>query len=114
MRVDQLNPTPDEQTKFAWSHHVIVPDQPGCYALVTFGGDVLYVGLATTSIRSRIASHLDAPLKRQGTGLGVAFWIYYILLPAAEVNRIERGWMNQAILEDGVLPPLNQVYSPVS
>lgn len=113
MRVERLFPAPDQHTRFAWSHHVILPDQAGCYALVAYDGDVLYVGLATTSIRSRIASHLDTPAKRMGGRLGIPFWIYYILRPAIEVGPIERGWMNQAILEDGAMPLLNQVHSPL-
>ena len=60
MKVDRLRPFPNRKTQFAWSHHVTVPEQPGCYALVTYGGDVLYVGLATASIRDRMGVHLDA------------------------------------------------------
>lgn len=113
MKVDRLSPPPEHRTQFAWSHHTTVPEQPGCYALVTYAGDVLYVGLATTSIRNRIGSHLDTPLKRKGTDIGVPFWVHYIVRPAAEVAPIERGWMNTAILEDGEMPPLNRVYSPI-
>jgi hypothetical protein len=113
MRVECLSPIPDQQTRFAWSHHTTVPDQPGCYALVTYHGDVLYVGLATRSIRSRMGSHLDTLTKRQGNNLGAPFWFYYILRPATDVAPIERGWMNQAILENGEMPPLNRVYSPI-
>jgi hypothetical protein len=113
MRVELLSPAPDHKTQFAWSHHVTVPDQPGCYALATFDGAVLYVGLATASVRGRMGSHLDTPAKRIGSHLGVPFWFCYLLRPAAEVGPIERGWMNQAILEDGEMPPLNRVYSPL-
>lgn len=113
MRVERLSPAADQHTRFAWSHHVAVPNQPGCYALVTYGGDVLYVGLAKTSLQNRMGSHLDTPSKRNGSYLGAPFWFYYLLRPATEVHPIERGWMNQAILDDGEMPPLNQVYSPL-
>jgi hypothetical protein len=113
MRVERLFPVPDQQTQFAWSHHITVPEAPGCYALTTYEGAVLYVGLATTSLRSRMGSHLDTPAKRKGSHLGVPFWFYYLLRTAAEVRSIERGWMNQAILVDGEMPALNQVYSPL-
>jgi len=113
MKVDRLSPAPTQQTRFAWSHHKEVPTQPGCYVLATFGNDVLYVGLASKSIRSRMGVHLDTPKKREGVDLGVPFWFYYLERPANDVNSIERGWMNQAILEDGKMPPLNAVYSPV-
>lgn len=113
MRADQLSPKPDQRTRFAWSHHVTVPDKPGCYALVTYNGDVLYVGLATESIRSRMGCHLDTETKRKGTELGVPFWFDYIVEDSTKVAAIERGWMNQAILADGEMPSLNRVYSPL-
>ncbi len=113
MKVDRLCPIPDQRTDFAWSHHVTVPEQSGCYALVTYSGEVLYVGLATDSIRDRMGVHLDTPAKRIAGPSGAPFWFYYILRTAVEVGSIERGWMNQAILEDGAMPPLNKVYSPL-
>ena len=113
MRVERLFPAPDQRTRFAWSHHITVPDQSGCYVLATYDGDVLYVGLSTTSIRNRMGFHLDTPSKRSGSDLGVPFWFFYTGRPATEVGPIERGWMNQSILEDGQIPPLNQVFSPI-
>ena len=113
MRAERLTPRPNQRTRFAWSHHVTVPDQPGCYALVTFGGDVLYVGLATVSIRNRMSDHLDTQAKRKGTRLGVPFWFDYLISDSAKVAAIERGWMNQAMLIDGEMPQLNKLYSPL-
>ena len=113
MRVERLSPCPDHRTQFAWSCHVVAPDKPGCYALVTYGGVVLYVGLATVSVRNRMGNHLDTEAKRQGTSIGVPFWFYYVVRPLIEVASVERGWMNQAILDDGEMPPLNKVYSPL-
>jgi hypothetical protein len=113
MRVEKLSPKPDQRTRFAWSHHVTVPDQPGCYALVAFGGNVLYVGLATVSVRSRMGCHLETEAKRKGTDLGVPFWFDFLVKTAPEVAAIERGWMNQAVLADGEMPQLNRVYSPL-
>ncbi len=106
-------PSPEVQTRFAWSHHVGVPDEPGCYVLVTFSGELLYVGVATSSIRHRMGAHLETSEKRKGGVAGVPFWFSYLVRPATIVLSIERGWMNQAILQDGDLPPLNKIYSPV-
>jgi len=39
MQVERLSPTPNQHTRFAWSHQVTVPDQAGCYALVAYNGD---------------------------------------------------------------------------
>lgn len=113
MKVDKLFPLPAERAQFAWSHHVTVPDRSGCYVLATYDGEVLYVGLATSSIKNRMGSHLDTPEKRKGAPSGVPFWFYYLEKPAAEVAAVERGWMNQAILDDGEMPFLNRVYSPM-
>jgi len=92
---------------------VTVPERSGCYALVTYSGEVVYVGLATGSIRDRMGIHLETPEKRKAGPPGAPFWFYYIVRSASEVGPIERGWMNQAILEDGTMPFLNKVYSPL-
>lgn len=113
MQTEQLSPKPNERTRFAWSHHVTVPDKSGCYALVTFSGAILYVGLATKSIRSRMGWHLDTEEKRKGTELGVPFWFDYLIGDPIKVAAIERGWLNQAKLTDGGMPPLNKINSPL-
>lgn len=113
MRVDDLRPLPDHRTQFLWSHHVTVPEQPGCYVLATYAEEVLYVGLASKSIRDRMGSHLDTAEKRRGAAVGVPFWFLYLVGSPSEVFRIERGWMNQAVLADGEMPPLNRVQSPL-
>lgn len=113
MKIEKLRPLPEQRVEFSWSHHGQIPKQPGCYALVTFGGDVLYVGLATSSISARVGSHLDTPEKWKSGPLGAPFWCYFTVRQGAEVNSIERGWLNQAILEDGEMPFLNKIYSPV-
>ena len=113
MKVEQLSPQPNHQIRFAWSHHKTASIQAGCYVLATYNNDVLYVGLATKSIQSRMGSHLDTPAKRVGDTYGVPFWFYYVERAANEVGSIERGWMNQSILIDGKMPSLNKVYSPI-
>ncbi len=113
VKIDHLRPVPDQRVQFAWSHHITVPEQPGCYALVTYSGEVLYVGLATSNIRGRMGSHLDSSIKRQVGPLGGPYWFYYLLRSPTEVGPVERGWMNQAIMQDGTMPPLNKVYSPL-
>jgi len=81
--------------------------------LATYAGVVLYVGLASSSIADRMGAHLECEAKRKGILGSLPFWLYYLECRANEVNAIERGWMNQSILEDGDIPPLNKVYSPV-
>lgn len=113
MRVASLVPLPDQCTQFAWSHHVTVPDKPGCYVLATYAGEVLYVGLATSSIRARMGCHLATPGKRGGGDPGVPFWFYYLVCSTERVAPIERGWMNQSTLADGRIPVLNKIQSPL-
>ena len=113
MNVNKLRPLPELKTEFSWSSHGEIPTKPGCYALVTYSGLVLYVGLATGSIAGRVGSHLDTPEKWKAGPLGAPFWCYYTVREGSEVDLIERGWMNQAMLEDGEMPYLNKVYSPV-
>jgi hypothetical protein len=60
-----------------------------------------------------MGNHLDTDAKRAGTNRGVPFWLYYLVETKGRVAPIERGWMNQAVLEDGEMPPLNKIYSPV-
>jgi hypothetical protein len=113
VKVERLFPFPDQKTQFAWSHHVTVPERPGCYALVTYSGEVLYVGMAETSVRDRMGAHLEAREKRTSTTHGAAYWFYYITCEPKDVRPIERGWMNRAILEDGTRPILNKIDSPL-
>ena len=113
LKVDVLRPEVTARLRFAWSEHFRVPDNSGCYALVTLQSEVLYVGLATKSVRDRFVVHLQAPDKRVAGPQGVAYWFYFLLLPAANVGRVEQGWMNQAILTTGALPLFNKVESPL-
>lgn len=69
--------------------------------------------MATSSIAARMAAHLETEEKRKGTSDGVPFWFYYLTYPPSGVCAVERGWMNQSILVDGAMPPLNKVYSPL-
>lgn len=110
MNVSFLSPPVQVALPFAWSYEKQVPSLPGNYALVSFAGLILYVGLTTTSLRTRMRCHLDDLTKRQGTFDGVPYWFQYRLGEPDQVARIERGWMNQCVLEDGALPGLNRVF----
>ena len=113
MRVTSLRPAVVEHTEFLWSRHVEVPTVPGCYVLAAFDMTVLYVGLASKNLAGRMGNHLEDDLKRKGWAGKIPYWFYYLRLPAAGVRTLERGWLNQSILEDGALPPLNRVHSPI-
>lgn len=104
---------PSERTQFSWSENKQVPEGPGCYVIATMDDTVLYVGQATRSVRARMAAHLESAEKRKGINGIVPFWFYYLAADPQSVGAIEGGWINQSILEDGMIPPLNRVHSPV-
>lgn len=111
MNVTLLTPLPNKCEPFRRSRERLVPSASGCYALTTFEGVVLYVGLAV-DLRRRMNDHLDTPEKTNLTDLGRAVWFHWF--ETDETNKVERTWQNISIQHDGTLPILNRVYSPVS
>lgn len=79
--------------------------------LSSFDRTVIYIGLSK-NIRRRMNEHLDNPEKTGETPLGRAIFFYW--LEDAELNKIERTWLNIHIQHEGALPILNSIYSPVS
>jgi len=84
---------------------------PGCYALATFPGEVLYVGL-TVDLRRRMNEHLDSEQKTGLTEHGRAIFFYW--WQGENVHKVERTWMNIYTQHEGGLPVLNGIYSPTS
>jgi hypothetical protein len=111
MNIDALVPRPNHWESFKRNRERFVPETSGCYLLTTFSKAVLYVGLAV-NLRKRLNEHLDDPRKTGETRLGRAVLFYWI--ESADINMIERTWMNIHIQHEGSLPLLNKVYSPTS
>jgi hypothetical protein len=111
MKLEALVPQPTLHETFKRHREKFVPDIPGCYALTTFSKDVLYVGL-TKNLRRRMNEHLDSTAKTSPTPLGRATYFYWFT--SNDLEKIERTWMNIHIENEGSLPLLNAVYSPVS
>jgi hypothetical protein len=109
MKIAQLLPMPKQFETFRRDRLRYIPQVGGCYALTTFSHDVLYVGLAI-DLQRRMSEHLDTPLKRAPTRHGRA--IFFFWLQTADLNRVERTWMNTYLQAEGRLPPLNKMYSP--
>lgn len=109
MNIDQLNPSPIKSESFKRNRLRFVPETSGCYALATFGKTVLYIGLAK-NLRKRFNDHLDTPAKTAETKLGRAVLFFWI--ESAELNKIERTWLNIHTNQEGSLPLLNSIYSP--
>lgn len=111
MKLELLVPQPSISEPFRRNRERFIPAKPGCYALTTIERNVLYIGL-TINLRRRVNEHLDSVAKTSLTSEGRAVFFYW--LETAEVNKVERTWMNIYLLAEGRLPVLNSVYSPTS
>lgn len=111
MKVQRLLPPITDHDTFARHCLRFVPKVPGCYVLTTFSGDILYVGLSQ-DLRRRLGQHLEDPRKTSSCALGRAILMHW--RKTSELEGTERAWLNQHEVEDGGLPPLNSVHSPIS
>ncbi len=116
MNIDKLNPCALDRTKFERSKYRSIPEQSGCYALTTYEGDILYIG-QSDYIRRRFEEHLDCPEKTGKTEKGCAFWFYWLLWNKADLNALERGWMqaySHSTENRDELPIMNSQSAPSS
>lgn len=111
MKLELLTPQPSGSESFRRSRERFIPEKPGCYALTTFELEVLYLGL-TVNLRRRVKEHLDSVEKTRLTPKGRAVLVHW--LDTAEINKVERTWMNIHQIAEGRLPTLNSVYSPTT
>jgi hypothetical protein len=111
MKLTDLAPFPTLNESFRRNRERFVPERSGCYALSTWSGIVLYIGLSN-NLRKRMNAHLDTPEKINTTTLGRA--AVFSWLECEEINKVERTWMNIHIQYEGMLPILNSIYSPTS
>lgn len=72
---------------------------------------VLYVGL-TVDLRRRFEEHCDSSEKNATTTNGRVIWFSW--LETKNIDKVERGWMTLHMAHEGLKPPLNKVFSPVS
>ncbi|EIM72617.1 hypothetical protein A33O_18244 [Nitratireductor aquibiodomus RA22] len=111
MKVGDLSPRPAAKEPFRRSQMRFVTEKSGCYVLATFDEDMLYVGLAK-NLRRRFGQHLDTPEKVTATANGRAVWFFW--LECADLEKVERTWLNSHALAHGAWPILNKVYSPTA
>lgn len=114
MKVDQLVPAVETRFEFSLKNRKFIPQVAGCYALCTFEGDVLYVGL-TDNLHRRFSEHRETAEKREPTAQGMAFWFYFLeCAKESDLRLIERSWLSEyRELHDGKRPVLNKAESPV-
>lgn len=113
MKVQDLIPCPTQSETFKRHRQGYIPSTSGCYVLTNFLRDILYVGL-TVNLRRRMNEHLDSPEKTEETRAGRAVLFFWIEVSEKEMNMVERTWMNTHIQQEGAIPVLNKMYSPVS
>ncbi|MEX0955029.1 MAG: GIY-YIG nuclease family protein [Rhizobiaceae bacterium] len=111
MKVCDLTPRPVAKEPFRRAQIRFVSEKAGCYVLATFEEDILYVGLAS-NLRRRFGQHLDTPEKVAATDNGRAVWFFW--LECADLEKVERTWLNSHAIVHGVWPVLNKVYSPTA
>lgn len=110
MNIEKLIPAPVCKESFHLRRKKFVSDQSGCYVLTRFDGLVLYIGLAK-NLRQRMQNHLDSSEKTSETSLGRATMFHWLI--SEELNKLERTWLNIHIENEGRLPILNKIFSPV-
>ena len=113
MKVADLKPPAATRVKFSLSDQRLVPQHPGCYVLVSFVGEILYIGKAE-NLRSRFRTHRDSEEKRGAVNGKSAHWFYFAQFSKNELFRVERGWLHQYETLHAELPRMNKIHSPVS
>lgn len=107
MLASLLTPKTQDRIKFSFANLNEFPENAGCYAITNYNGVILYIGQAK-NIYNRMEQHLDDFQKRQQTPSGKAFWFYYLFCPIIELDDLERGWLNEHLIKEGVLPFFNK------
>jgi len=89
-----------------------IVDCCGCYCLTNASGEILYVGQAA-SVRQRVIQHFNSSKRDALTKQGRISHVWWRSAPTTSVSALERGWLEAIRLQDGNLPPLNQVGGPL-
>ena len=113
MNIGELNPQPNESESFRKDRLRFIPEASGCYALTTFEKNILYIGLAK-NLKRRMKEHLGNDKKTSETVNGRAVVFYWMKAEEKNINKLERTWLNTHIHNEGKLPMLNNIYSPIS
>jgi GIY-YIG catalytic domain len=113
MKIEELEPQPLDKVLFTLASFKEVPKECGCYVLTTFENKILYIGLSD-NLYVRFKQHLNNPEKTKPTKEGRAIWFYFLSYDAKNLEHLERSWLNQFGIINGVRPILNKVDSPLS
>ena len=112
MRASLLVPATNGRVEFSYSTLQTAPNQSGCYALAVYDGTILYIG-KSVNIHNRMEQHLDKGDKGEHTPWGVAYWLYYKICSAYDLDNLENGWINVYMVKNkGNLPFFNKIRPP--
>ncbi len=112
MNINDLIPEPQGKETFKFSSEGAIPEESGCYVLTNYDGDILYIG-QSVDMQTRFLQHLADPRKTGLTVNGRAFWFFWLEWESAQLNSLERGWLNNYRAVMGVLPIMNSQNPPV-
>ncbi len=113
MKVNELNPKIIEKIEFQLNKVKFVPNKIGCYVITNFQHEIMYIG-QTVNLKTRMQQHLENPEKTKLTLIGKAYYFYYKTIEHEnDLNRLERGWLNNHELREGQIPILNAVRGPI-
>jgi hypothetical protein len=87
-------------------------DCTGCYCLTNAAREVLYIGQARV-VQRRLIQHFDSAKRSALTVHGRISLASWRVAHIAELDRLERGWLETACLRDGQLPLMNRIAAPV-
>lgn len=113
MKVTELNPKVFDKTEFLLNKVKFVPSMIGCYVITNFYNEIMYIG-QTVNLKSRIQQHLEDQEKIKLTTIGKSYYFYYKTIDnEKDLNKLERGWLNDFELKEGKIPILNSVRGPI-
>ena len=112
MRAFDLDPPTTERQPFTLASLGRIRGGPGCYALASSDGTILYIGQAQ-DIPSRLSQHLADDSKSGFTPSGKAQWVQWRFCAASDISDLESWWITQYKLANGgALPYFNKVNPP--
>jgi len=109
MTTNLLKPKIEKTIEFEYSNQKKIPISFGCYIITNFNSEIMYIGKAS-NLRNRFTNHLETEEKISQTPLGKAYWFSFReCKDIFEIEKLERGWLNEYVLKRGELPIFNKI-----
>ncbi len=109
MTFNLITPKIEITLEFDYSNQKRIPEVFGCYIISNFNNEIMYIGRAK-SLKNRFTNHLETVGKISQTSMGKAYWFSFRKCKDSfEIEKLERGWLNEFILKKGELPIFNKI-----